>query len=135
MRTASFGGACPWFRNRRTFEYDAVSTSVEKVDSGACDTSCHALSVMRSYASVFQGGAPASPPAMPPMTPPTYARIAEGGGGNAGAGCGAGASFDTATFSAAAATRRESDTFAVAPASISIDARAGWNPASVAATA
>ena len=34
IRTASFGGAWPSFRNRRTFEYDAVSTSVENVDSG-----------------------------------------------------------------------------------------------------
>jgi hypothetical protein len=34
MRTASFGGSVPCFKNRRVFEYDAVSTSAENVDSG-----------------------------------------------------------------------------------------------------
>ena len=35
-RTASAGGRDPVFRNRRTFAYEAVSTSIEKVESGTC---------------------------------------------------------------------------------------------------
>ena len=31
---ASGGGSIPWARNRRTFEYEAVSTSIAKVESG-----------------------------------------------------------------------------------------------------
>jgi hypothetical protein len=34
MRTASLGGSWPSRRKRRVFEYDAVSTSTENVDSG-----------------------------------------------------------------------------------------------------
>jgi hypothetical protein len=33
MRTAEGGGRRPSFNMRRTFEYDAVSTSIEKVES------------------------------------------------------------------------------------------------------
>ena len=36
--------------------YDAVSTSVEKVDSGVRATSVHLLSTIRSYASVLNRG-------------------------------------------------------------------------------
>jgi hypothetical protein len=33
-RTASAGGSRPSLRNRRTFVYEAVSTSIEKVERG-----------------------------------------------------------------------------------------------------
>jgi hypothetical protein len=48
MRTASAGGSVPWFKKRRTFEYDAVSTSVEKVESGSSATRRKRVSSMRS---------------------------------------------------------------------------------------
>src|SRR5262245_44624782 len=40
-------------------EYDAVSTSIEKVDSGFRETSVHRLSSILSYASVLKPGYPA----------------------------------------------------------------------------
>ena len=43
-------------RYRRTFEYDAVSTSVEKVDSGSSWTRWKGLSSMRSYDAVLKSG-------------------------------------------------------------------------------
>lgn len=42
-----------WFRNRLTLAYEAVSTSVEKVESGWSAASLKALSTMRSYVSVL----------------------------------------------------------------------------------
>ena len=49
MRTASRGGIWFWFRSLRTLEYEAVSTSIEKVDSGFCATLRNGLSLIRSY--------------------------------------------------------------------------------------
>ena len=46
--TASGGGSCPSFRNRRTFEYDAVSTSIENFESGLSVTRRNGLSTMRA---------------------------------------------------------------------------------------
>ncbi len=44
MRTASFGGSDPFATNRRTFEYDARSTSIEKVESGFARAARNGLS-------------------------------------------------------------------------------------------
>jgi hypothetical protein len=46
MRTAPGGGSCPDVRKRRTFEYDAVSTSTPNVESGASLTRRNGLSSM-----------------------------------------------------------------------------------------
>jgi hypothetical protein len=51
MRTASAGGSVPSRRKRRTFDSDAVSTSIENVDSGACATCSSGLSARCSYSS------------------------------------------------------------------------------------
>src|SRR4030095_16184004 len=53
MRTASRGGNWLRFRNRRTFAYDAVSTSMENVARFSCAVRINGLSVIRSYASVL----------------------------------------------------------------------------------
>src|SRR5262245_320444 len=55
-RTASLGGSLPSLRNRRTLVYDAVSTSMENVDSGSRATDWNGLSTMWSYASVSWPG-------------------------------------------------------------------------------
>src|SRR5262245_38739102 len=62
MRTASLGGSLPSVRNRRTLLYDAVSTSIEKVESGCDATVSNGLSMMWAYFSVLgacseEGGA------------------------------------------------------------------------------
>src|SRR5687767_2485804 len=51
MRTASAGGIIPSRRMRRTFDSDAVSTSIENVDSGAWATDRSGLSARCSYSS------------------------------------------------------------------------------------
>ena len=43
-RTASAGGSCPSFRYLRMLLYDAVSTSIENVDSGLSSGSRNLLS-------------------------------------------------------------------------------------------
>jgi hypothetical protein len=52
-RTASLGGAAPFVRNRRTLEYDAVSTSAEKVESGSSATTWNGLSSIAAYDSML----------------------------------------------------------------------------------
>ena len=48
MRTAPGGGSCPCCRKRRTFEYDAVSTSIEKVDRGSRSTLAKLVSALEA---------------------------------------------------------------------------------------
>jgi hypothetical protein len=55
MRTASFGGSVPWLMKRRTFEYEARSTSTENVERGATIGERNGFSSIRSYASVLPG--------------------------------------------------------------------------------
>jgi hypothetical protein len=72
MRTASGGGRRSSLRNLRTFAYDAVSTSIENVDTGSSRAATNGLSLMRSYASPSRTGAP------PPATI-TYPAVAGAG--------------------------------------------------------
>src|SRR5690606_2660360 len=51
MRTASLGGNCPLRRYRRTFAYEAVSTSIENVESGARLASRKGFSLISAYRS------------------------------------------------------------------------------------
>jgi hypothetical protein len=56
--------------NRRVFEYDAVSTSIENVDSGCALTVSNGLSSIREYDSVLCGrSASCWAPADEPSTP------------------------------------------------------------------
>ena len=59
MRTASTGGMRPSLRNLRTFAYEAVSTSIEKVENGFLSAETNRLSRTCPYDSVFdsRGGA------------------------------------------------------------------------------
>src|SRR5918992_5900476 len=53
MRTASAGGSCPCAMKRRTFAYDARSTSMEKVETGFARASRNGFSTMCAYSSVL----------------------------------------------------------------------------------
>src|SRR5688572_27544608 len=65
MRTASAGGRLPWLKKRRTLLYEAVSTSIEKVERGAVSTLTKRFSTMWSYASVLNSDPPCSSLATP----------------------------------------------------------------------
>ena len=49
MRTASAGGSAPSRRNRRTLLYDAVSTSIEKVEVASSAVRWNTFSTMVAY--------------------------------------------------------------------------------------
>jgi hypothetical protein len=46
MRTESAGGSWPSFKNRRMLLYDAVSTSIEKVERASSATAMNSFSAM-----------------------------------------------------------------------------------------
>jgi hypothetical protein len=126
IRTASFGGSSPRLRKRRTFAYDAVSTSIENVESGLRAASVHWLSSILSYASVLNRSraylaVACNPPTLPPVTPFTTPSVA-------------GLWAATVTVSSAAPTSRVKASSRVALACTTAVATSVRKPASAAVT-
>src|SRR5687768_5514872 len=72
MRTASAGGRSPCAMKRRTFAYDARSTSMEKVETGFARVSRNGFSTMCAYSSVLNRTESAGVPSAARLAPTAH---------------------------------------------------------------